>query len=118
MHAHVQRLVSVVKMATMLEQYTTEEQCPVVRFCGQKDSMQRIFIKKCFLFTVGSVCCVKRFTTGLRNSLKEVQNSQMMPDQVQNWLRQQPKDFYAVGFDALVKRWDKCINAGEGYVKK
>jgi hypothetical protein len=26
--------------------------------------MQRIFIKKCFLFTVGSVCHVKRFTTG------------------------------------------------------
>jgi hypothetical protein len=26
--------------------------------------MQRIFIKKCFLFTDGSVCRVKRFTTG------------------------------------------------------
>jgi hypothetical protein len=26
--------------------------------------MQRIFIKKCFLLTVGSVCRVKRFTTG------------------------------------------------------
>jgi hypothetical protein len=32
--------------------------------CAQKDSMQRIFIQKCFLFTVGKVCCVKRFTTG------------------------------------------------------
>jgi hypothetical protein len=32
-------------------------------FCLQKDSMQRKFIKKCFLFTVGSVCHVKRFTT-------------------------------------------------------
>jgi hypothetical protein len=28
--------------------------------------MQRIFIKKCFLFTVGSVCRVKRFTTGCK----------------------------------------------------
>jgi hypothetical protein len=37
-----------------------------VRFfvCVQKDSVQRILIKKCFLFTVGSVCRVKRFTTG------------------------------------------------------
>jgi hypothetical protein len=26
--------------------------------------MQRIFIKKCFLFTVGSVCRVKRFHLG------------------------------------------------------
>jgi hypothetical protein len=37
-------------------------------FCGQKYSMQRIFIKKCFVFMVGSVCFVKQFTTGSRNS--------------------------------------------------
>jgi hypothetical protein len=36
----------------------------VVRFCGQKDAMQRILIKKCFLFTVGSVFRVKLFTAG------------------------------------------------------
>jgi hypothetical protein len=24
----------------------------------------------------------------------------------------------AAGFDALVKRWDKCINVGGGYVEK
>jgi hypothetical protein len=28
-------------------------------FCRQKNSMQRMLIKKCFLFTVGSVCHVK-----------------------------------------------------------
>jgi hypothetical protein len=28
------------------------------------------------------------------------------------------KDFYAAGFDALGKRWDKCINVGGGYVEK
>jgi hypothetical protein len=28
------------------------------------------------------------------------------------------KDFYAAGFDALVKRWDKCIYIGGGYVQK
>jgi hypothetical protein len=54
-HAHVQRLVSVVKMATVLEEYTTEEQRSVVRFYAQKNSMQRLVIKACFLFTVGSV---------------------------------------------------------------
>jgi hypothetical protein len=47
----------------------------IVQLCGffgrQKDSMQRIFIKKCFLFTGGSVCRLKRFTTGWRNSLKD-----------------------------------------------
>jgi hypothetical protein len=28
------------------------------------------------------------------------------------------KNFYAAGFDALIKRWDKCINVGGGYVEK
>jgi hypothetical protein len=82
-HAHIQRLVSVVKMATVLEGCTIEEQHSVVHFFyGLKDSMQRIFIKKCFLFTVGSVCCVKQFQTRSRTSLKDIQKSQMMPDQV------------------------------------
>jgi hypothetical protein len=38
--------------------------------------------------------------------------------EVRKWLRQQSKGFYAVGFDALVKRWDKCITVGGGYVEK
>jgi hypothetical protein len=90
--------------------------------------MQRILIKKCFLFKVGSVCSLKRFTTGscrLKrfttgsiNSLKDVGKSQMMPDQVQKWLRQRSKYFYAAGFDALVKLRDKCISVGGGYVEK
>jgi hypothetical protein len=41
-----------------------------------------------------------------------------MPDQVRKWLRQQSNDFHAAGFDALVKRWDMCINVGGGYVEK
>jgi hypothetical protein len=28
------------------------------------------------------------------------------------------KDFYAAGFDTLVKRWDNCISVGGGYVEK
>jgi hypothetical protein len=34
------------------------------------------------------------------------------------WLRQQSKDFHTVGFCAMVKRLDKCINVGGGYVEK
>jgi hypothetical protein len=73
---------------------------------------------KCFLFTAGSVSCVKRFTNGSRNSLKDVRKSRDMPDQVRKWLRQQSKYFYAAGFDALIKRWDKCVNVGAIYVEK
>jgi hypothetical protein len=42
----------------------------------------------------------------------------MMPDEVRKYLRQQSKDSYAAGFDALLKQWDKCMNVGEGYVEK
>jgi hypothetical protein len=38
--------------------------------------------------------------------------------EVQRWLRQQSKDVYAVGLDALVKRQDKYINVGGEYVEK
>jgi hypothetical protein len=37
---------------------------------------------------------------------------------VRKWLRQQPNHFYAAGSDALVERWDKCINVGGGCVEK
>jgi hypothetical protein len=36
----------------------------------------------------------------VKKSSQGVQKPQMMPDQMQKWLRQQSKDFYAVGFDA------------------
>jgi hypothetical protein len=38
-HAHIQRLVSLAKMATLFENDTTEEQRSVVRFYWHKDSM-------------------------------------------------------------------------------
>jgi hypothetical protein len=67
--------------------------------------MQETFIKKCFLFTVGSVCHAKQFTTGWQT-------------EVSKWLRQQSKDFYAAGLGTLVKRWGKCVSVGGGYVEK
>jgi hypothetical protein len=64
MHVHVQRLVSVVKMVIMLEEYNTEEQPSVMCFFF-------FFVSKrtrckgctCFPYMVGSVCHVKQFTT-------------------------------------------------------
>jgi hypothetical protein len=70
-HVHVRWLVLVVKMATVFEGCTTDEQRSLVHFCRQMGPLQRIFIKKFFLFMVGSVCRVKWFTIGSRNSLKD-----------------------------------------------
>jgi hypothetical protein len=89
--------------------------------CEQKESMQRIFIKKCFLFTVGSVWCAQRFTSGSRNwhlCGKRFADDEEVQTELWKWLRQQSKDFYAAVFDALTKQWDKCINVSGGYVEK
>jgi hypothetical protein len=95
--------------------YRREEFC--FAFCGQKDSMQRILIKICFLFTVGSVCRVKWFTTGSRNG--HIVGKRFGDDQeVETEVQYSQKYFYAAGLHALVKRWNKCINVGGGYVKK
>jgi hypothetical protein len=53
-----------------------------VCFCGSVDLVQRIFLKKCFLFMVGSVCYIKCFTA----------DDEEEPE-VQKWLSQQSKDF-------------------------
>jgi hypothetical protein len=63
---HVQKLVSVVKMTTVLEKYNTEEQRFVVRFFVGKKA-QCVFVKKYFLFTLGNDYRIKRFATGSRN---------------------------------------------------
>jgi hypothetical protein len=50
-----------------------------------------------------------QFTTGRHDEEVETE--------VRKWLRQQPKDFYAADFDALLKRGDTCISIGGGYVE-
>jgi hypothetical protein len=50
---HVQRLVSAVKMATVLQDYNTEEQGSVVRFLWAVRLNAKYIHKKLFLFTVG-----------------------------------------------------------------
>jgi hypothetical protein len=41
-----------------------------------------------------------------------------MEREVTAWFRQQPKKWYAAGFQGLVKRWDKCLNVQGDYVEK
>jgi hypothetical protein len=73
-------------MATVLEMYTAEEQLSVfLSFCGCKDSMQKAFIIKYFLITVGSICCVKRFSL----DGKRFADGEEVDMEVRKWLRQQ-----------------------------
>jgi hypothetical protein len=57
--------------------------------------------KKCFLFLLGSVCRIKQFHVGGKRFVDDEE----VETEVRKWLRQQSKNFYAAGFDALVKRW-------------
>jgi hypothetical protein len=74
-------------MATVLEVSTTEMQRSVVRFCGPKDSMQEIVIKKCLLFKVRSACRGKRFHLGG----KRFADDEEVETEVLKWLRQQSR---------------------------
>jgi hypothetical protein len=49
---------------------------------------------------------------------KRFADDEEVETEVREWLRQQSKDFYAEGFDALVKRWGKCISFGGGYIRR
>jgi hypothetical protein len=59
-HAHVQRLISVVKMATVLEEFTTEERRSVVSFLWAKGHNAKDIHKETFHVYGGK--CLSRKT--------------------------------------------------------
>jgi hypothetical protein len=85
-HAQAQKLVSVAKTATVPQECITEEQRSVLCFffCGKNDSVQNIFIKKSFLFTVVSECRVKWFQLGG----KCFADDEEVETEVRKWLKQ------------------------------
>jgi hypothetical protein len=101
-------------MATVFTVCTTEKQRSLLLSLFSKDSMQKIFIKKCF-FVYGGNCLLRKAVPPWG---KRFSNDEDVEPEVRKWLRQKSEDFYAAGFDALVKRWDKCINVYGGYIEK
>jgi hypothetical protein len=76
--------------------------------------MQRIFIT-----VYGGKCLsCKAVHSWVEKRGKRFADDEKVETEVRKWLRQQSKDFYAAGFDALVKRWDMCMDVGGGYVGK
>jgi hypothetical protein len=67
------------------------------------------------LLTVGNFYRVKRFGLGC----KRFTDDEEVETELRKWLRQQSKGFfYAMGFDALVQLWDKCVSVSGGYIEK
>jgi hypothetical protein len=102
-------------MATVFEEHTTEEQHFVVRLFWAKGLNAKDIHKEMFPFYGGKCLSRKAVHIWAANVSLMTKRSKL---EVRRWLRQQSKKFYAAGFDALVKRWDKCINVGGGYVEK
>jgi hypothetical protein len=87
-------------------------------FCGQKGlNAKDIHIE---MFPVCGGKCLSRIAVPIWVEKFSQRRSKVGVDEtgVRKWLRQQSKDFYAAGFDALVKLWDMCINICGGYVEK
>jgi hypothetical protein len=99
---------------------TTEEQRFVVCFLflwtkglNTKDIHKEIFPVygwKCILCKAVHVLA--------RKSPSTLESRRWCPARCGNGWDNSQKDFCAAGVDALVKRWDKCISVGGGYVEK
>jgi hypothetical protein len=106
-------------MNTVLEGCATEEQRSVVRFfLWAKGASAKDIHKEMFPVYGGKCLSRKAVHSCVDKRGKRFADDEEVETEVRKWLRQQPKYFYAAGFDALVKRWDKCINVGGGYVGK
>jgi hypothetical protein len=107
-------------MAPMLEGCIMEGQRSVVHFLWAKElsaedihkEMFPVYYGKCLLCEVVRNC-VEKFSQGHTKVADEAQ-----PGCPVEWLRQQPKLFFAAGFSSLVKCWNKYINVGGGHIEK
>jgi hypothetical protein len=105
-------------MVTVLEERTTEEQISVVRLLWAKGLNVKDIHEEMFPVYGGTCLSPKAVHNWVEKFSQGRSKVAYDETEVRKWLRQQSKDFYAAGFDTLVKRWDKCINVGGGYVEK
>jgi hypothetical protein len=110
-------------MATVLEVCTTDEQPAFVRYLlWAKGPNSKDIHKEMFPVYGGKCLSCKAVHNWVEKRDKHFADAddEEFKTEVRKWLREQSNDLYvyATGFDALVKRWDKCINVGGEYVEK
>jgi hypothetical protein len=104
-------------MATVLEECNTKEQCSVERLLWLKGLNAKDIHKEMLLVYGGKCLSHKQVPNWVEKCGNHFADEELEME-VWKWLTQQSKDFYADGFVALVKRYDKCINVGGEYVQK
>jgi hypothetical protein len=102
-------------MVTVIECVLPKNSVLLCVFCGPNAKN----IHKEMFLGYGGKCLSRKVVNNLVEKRgKLFADDEEVETEVLKWLRQQSKDFCAAGFDALVKRWDKCINVCGGYVEK
>jgi hypothetical protein len=101
-------LVSIVKMATVFECVILKSSGLLCVFLWAKGLNAKNVHKEIFSVYGGKCLSCKAFHV----DGKYFADDEEIETEVRKWLRQESKDFYAAGFDALVKRWDKCVSVG------
>jgi hypothetical protein len=79
-------------------------------FCAEELNVKDIHKEMCPVY--GGKCLSRK---AVHNWIEKFSQGR---SKVRKWLRQQSKNFCAAGLDVLVKRWDKCVNVGGGYIEK
>jgi hypothetical protein len=103
---------------TVLEGCITKEQCSVVCFLRAKGLSAKDIHKEMFPVYGGKCLSRKAVHNWVEKCGSHLTDDEEVEMEMRKWMRQQSKDFYAAGFDAVVKRWDKFFNVGGGYVEK
>jgi hypothetical protein len=105
------RCACVYSEAGFSSRYILPKSTVLLRFLGWGKRTQCKYINKEMFHVYGGQCLLRKTIQNWVEKFSQGR-SKVMPDQVRKWLRNQSKDLYAACFDALVKRWDKCINVG------
>jgi hypothetical protein len=93
----VQRQVLVVKIATVLEEYTTEEQRSFVRFFWAEGLNAKDIHKEMLPVYGGKCLSCKAIHNWVEKRCKRFADDEEVETEVRKWLRQQSKDFSADG---------------------
>jgi transposase len=108
-------------MATVLEECTAEEQRCVVCFLWAKGLNAKDIRKEMFLVYGGKGLShkavhnwVEKFSQGHSKVSDDARPGRHVAQVAETTI----KRLLCWRFDALVKRWDKCIEVGGGHVKK
>lgn len=91
----------------------------IVRFLWAKGLESKNIYKE-MLLVYGKKCLSRKAVYNKMDKFSIFRNFQTANnlEMTTMWSDSNPKNFYAAGIEAVIKRWDKCINVAGDYVKK